>query len=99
MEEKQQHHLIESFKSTLDEVREADVVLHVVDISHPQFDDQMKIVNETLANLLQESKPTLIIFNKIDAFQYVEKEEDDLTPMQKENYSLEALKQMWMSKQ
>jgi GTP-binding protein HflX len=93
------HHLVESFKSTLDEVREADVILHVVDISHPQFEDQMKVVNETLANLMEESKPTLIVFNKIDAFQYVKKEEDDLTPMQKENYSLDALKQMWMSKQ
>lgn len=93
------HHLIESFKSTLDEVREADVILHVVDISHPQFEDQMKVVNDTLCGLMQESKPTIVVFNKIDAFQYVKKEEDDLTPMQKENYSLEALKQMWMSKQ
>ena len=93
------HHLVESFKSTLDEVREADVILHVVDVSHPQFEDQMKIVNETLNNIIQEPKPTLIVFNKIDAFQYVKKEEDDLTPLQKENYSLEALKQMWMSKQ
>ncbi len=93
------HHLIESFKSTLDEVREADIILHVVDISHPQFEDQMKIVNETLTNIIQEPKPTLIVFNKIDAFQYVEKDEDDLTPIQKENYSLENLKQMWMSKQ
>lgn len=92
-------HLIESFKSTLDEVREADVILHVVDISHPQFEDQMKVVNETLAELIHESKPTIIVFNKIDAFTYVKKEEDDLTPVQHCNYSLNDLKQMWMSKQ
>ncbi|WP_251620885.1 GTPase HflX [Odoribacter lunatus] len=92
-------HLIESFKSTLDEVREADVILHVVDISHPQFEDQMKTVNETLADLIKEPKPTIIVFNKIDAFTYVKKEEDDLTPIQRCNYSLNDLKQMWMSKQ
>lgn len=92
-------HLVESFKSTLDEVREADVILHVVDISHPQFEDQMKVVNETLAELIQEPKPTIIVFNKIDAFTYVKKEEDDLTPIERCNYSLEDLKQMWMSKQ
>lgn len=93
------HHLVESFKSTLDEVREADIILHVVDISHPQFEDQMKVVNETLAELIKEPKPTIIVFNKIDAFQYVKKEEDDLTPVTKENYSLEDLKQMWMNRQ
>ena len=93
------HHLVESFKSTLDEVREADVILHVVDISHPQFEEQMQVVNETLAELIKESKPTIIVFNKIDAFQYVKKEDDDLTPVLRENYSLEDLKQMWMSKQ
>lgn len=93
------HHLVESFKSTLDEVREADVILHVVDISHPQFEDQMKVVNETLAELIHEPKPTIVVFNKIDAFQYVRKEADDLTPVKRENYSLEDLKQMWMSKQ
>lgn len=92
-------HLIESFKSTLDEVREADVILHVVDISHPQFEDQMRVVNTTLAELIREPKPTVVIFNKIDAFQYVKKEADDLTPMEPQNYSLEDLKQMWMSKQ
>ena len=92
-------HLVESFKSTLDEVREADVILHVVDISHPQFEDQMKVVNETLAELIQDPKPTIIVFNKIDAFTYVKKDEDDLTPVQRCNYSLEDLKQMWMSKQ
>lgn len=93
------HNLVESFKSTLDEVREADVILHVVDISHPQFEEQMQVVNETLAELIKEPKPTIIVFNKIDAFQYVKKEDDDLTPVLRENYSLEDLKQMWMSKQ
>lgn len=93
------HHLIESFKSTLDEVREADVILHIVDISHPQFEDQMRVVNETLAELIKEPKPTIVVFNKIDAFQYVKKEDDDLTPVLRENYSLDDLKQMWMSKQ
>lgn len=93
------HHLVESFKSTLDEVREADVILHVVDISHPQFEDQMEVVNETLSELFKELKPTIVVFNKIDAFHYVEKEKDDLTPLVKENYSLEDLKRMWMSKQ
>ncbi len=92
-------HLIESFKSTLDEVREADVFFHVVDISHPQFEDQIIVVNETLAELIQEPKPTIIVFNKIDAFTYVKKDEDDLTPIERQNYSLEDLKQMWMSKQ
>ena len=92
-------HLIESFKSTLDEVREADVILHVVDISHPQFEDQLKVVNETLAELIKEPKPTIIVFNKIDAFTYTPKDEDDLTPTERCNYSLEDLKQMWMSKQ
>ncbi|MDL2231185.1 GTPase HflX [Porphyromonadaceae bacterium OttesenSCG-928-L07] len=93
------HHLVESFKSTLDEVREADVIMHVVDISHPQFEDQLKVVNETLAELIKESKPTIVVFNKIDAFQYVQKEEDDLTPIERANYSLDDLKSMWMSKQ
>lgn len=93
------HHLIESFKSTLDEVREADIIMHVVDISHPQFEDQMKVVNETLAELIKDPKPTIVVFNKIDAFQYIKKEEDDLTPVEKQNYSLDDLKQMWMSKQ
>ena len=93
------HHLVESFKSTLDEVREADVILHVVDISHPQFEDQIRVVNETLGELMNHSKPTITVFNKIDAFTYTKKDEDDLTPMERKNYSLEDLKQMWMSKQ
>ena len=90
---------MESFKSTLDEVREADVILHVIDISHPQFEDQMKVVNETLAELIKEPKPTILVFNKIDAFEYTPKDEDDLTPITRANYSLEDLKQMWMSRQ
>lgn len=93
------HHLVESFKSTLDEVREADIILHIVDISHPQFEDQMKVVEETLAELIKDPKPTIVVFNKIDAFQYIKKDEDDLTPVERQNYSLEDLKQMWMSKQ
>ena len=93
------HHLIESFKSTLDELRESDIILHVVDISHPQFEDQMKVVNETLRELINEEKPTIIVFNKIDAFSYTKKAEDDLTPKLQCNYSLEELKNMWMSKQ
>lgn len=93
------HHLVESFKSTLDEVREADVILHVVDISHPQFEDQIHIVNETLSQLLDKPKPTITVFNKIDAFTYVPKAEDDLTPIERENYSLDDLKAMWMAKQ
>lgn len=93
------HHLIESFKSTLDEVREADVILHIVDISHPQFEDQIKVVDETLADLIDVPKPTVYVFNKIDAFSYIPKEDDDLTPIERENYSLDDLKRMWMSKQ
>lgn len=91
------HGLIESFKSTLDEVREADVLLHVVDISHPQFEDQIAVVKETLAELGAADKPTLMVFNKIDAYHYVPKEEDDLTPETKENLSLEEFKKSWMS--
>ncbi len=91
------HGLIESFKSTLDEVREADVLLHVVDISHPQFEDQIAVVKETLAELGTADKPTLMVFNKIDAYHFVPKEEDDLTPETKENLSLEEFKKSWMS--
>ena len=80
-------------------MREADVILHVVDISHPQFEDQIRVVNETLGELMDNSKPTITVFNKIDAFTYTKKEEDDLTPIERKNYSLEDLKQMWMSKQ
>lgn len=90
--------LIESFKSTLDEVREADVLVHVVDISHPTFEDQIDVVNQTLADIGAGDKRTILLFNKIDAFTFVEKAEDDLTPMKKHNLSLEQLKNSWMSK-
>ncbi len=91
------HHLVESFKSTLDEVREADILLHVADISHPGFEDQITIVNQTLNDLKAANKPTLLIFNKIDAYTFQEKEEDDLTLRTKENLSLEELKNTWMA--
>jgi GTP-binding protein HflX len=90
--------LIESFKSTLDEVREADLLVHVVDVSHPNFEEQLEIVNCTLNDITKENKPSFIVFNKIDAFLYTEKEADDLTPKTKENISLEELKNTWMSK-
>lgn len=91
------HDLVESFKSTLDEVRESDLLLHVVDISHKGFEEQIKIVNETLRELDSFSKPTVIVFNKIDAFSYIVKDEYDLSPMIRENYSLEDLKRTWMA--
>ncbi len=90
--------LLESFKSTLDEVREADILIHVVDISHPNFEDQIQVVNETLAEIDKEEKPIILVFNKIDAYTHIEKDEDDLTPKTAENISLEELKQTWMSK-
>ena len=93
------HHLVESFKSTLDEVREADLLIHVVDISHPGFEDQIRIVKETLHELNSNEKPVLLVFNKIDAFSYEPKDDDDLTPKTRENFSLEELKQTWMSKE
>ena len=89
--------LIESFKSTLDEVRESDLLIHIVDISHPAFEEQIKIVNSTLKDLGVSEKPLIIVFNKIDAFSYIVKEEDDLTPVLKDNYSLSDLKKTWMS--
>ena len=92
------HHLVESFKSTLDEVRDADVLVHVVDVSHPNFEDHIKVVNETMSDIGGLDKPTIIVFNKVDAFTYEKKEEDDLLPKTRENYSLEDLKRMWMSK-
>ena len=92
------HNLIESFKSTLDEVREADLLIHVVDISHPNFEEQLEIVNQTLKEIDPREKPTILVFNKIDAFSYVPKDEDDLTPVKRENYSLDDLKKTWMSK-
>jgi GTP-binding protein HflX len=92
------HQLVESFKSTLDEVRESDLLVHVVDISNQNFEEQIEIVDKTIMEIGAEAKPQLIVFNKIDAYTYVEKEEDDLTPFTKENMSLEDLKQTWMGK-
>ena len=92
------HNLVESFKSTLDEVREADLLIHVVDISHPNFEEQYHVVNQTIADICKEEKPTIVVFNKIDAFTYTPKEEDDLTPIQRENISLEELQRTWMAK-
>jgi len=92
------HDLVESFKSTLDEVREADILIHVVDISHSDFEEQLGIVKETLAELDANDKPSILLFNKIDAYTFIEKEPDDLTPTTKENLSLEDLKKTWMAK-
>jgi GTPase len=91
------HDLVESFKSTLDEVRESDLLVHIVDISHPGFEEQIKIVNETLHDLDSFDKPALIVFNKIDAFTYTVKDHDDLTPVEKDNYSLADLNKTWMA--
>ena len=91
-------HLIESFKSTLDEVREADILLHVVDISHPNFEDQIDVVNQTLADIKANEKPIVLIFNKIDAYTFEPKEEDDLTPATAKNRSLAQLKKSWMGR-
>lgn len=92
------HHLVESFKSTLDEVREADLLVHVVDISHPNFEEQYEVVSQTIADICKEEKPTVVVFNKIDAFTYVPKDEDDLTPVLRENLSLGDLEKTWMSR-
>lgn len=92
-------HLVNSFKSTLDEVREADLLLHVVDISHPNFEEQIEVVDKTLSEICEgNDKPMIIIFNKIDAFTYKQKDEDDLTEATRENISLEELEKSWMSK-
>lgn len=92
--------LIESFKSTLDEVKESDILIHVVDVSHPAFEEQIAVVNQTLSEILDgEKKPTILIFNKVDAFTFEPKDEDDLTPATKENISLVELKKTWMAKQ
>ena len=90
--------LVESFKSTLDEVREADLLVHVVDISHPDFEEQIRVVEETLKELGCAEKPAMLVFNKIDAYTWVEKEADDLTPVTKENLTLDDLKQTWMAR-
>ena len=92
------HHLIQSFKSTLDEVREADLLLHVVDISHSNYEEQLEVVNQTLQDIDPQQKPMILIFNKIDAFGYTPKEEDDLAPIKRENISLEELEKTWMAK-
>lgn len=92
------HQLIESFKSTLDEVREADLLVHVLDISHPNFEEHFNVVNETIAELEDTEKPTILVFNKIDAYVHIPKEEDDPSPIVRENISLEELKKTWMSK-
>lgn len=92
-------HLVDSFKSTLDEVRDADILVHVVDISHPQFEEQIEVVNRTLQEVCEsKDKPMILVFNKVDAFTYVKKDDDDLTPHLRENIPLEELKQTWMAK-
>ena len=90
--------LVDSFKSTLDEVREADLLLHVVDLSHPDFEEQMQVVERTLADLGCNEKPSMIVFNKIDNYRWTEKDEDDLTPETRENITLEDLKKTWMAR-
>ncbi|NLB27092.1 MAG: GTPase HflX, partial [Bacteroidales bacterium] len=92
------HHLVESFKSTLDEVREADILVHVVDISHPGFEEQIDIVNNTLKDISSGDKPNIYVFNKIDAFSHIEKDKDDLTPETKENFTLADWENSWFAK-
>jgi GTP-binding protein HflX len=92
------HHLVESFKSTLDEVREADILAHIVDISHPRFEEQIEIVHQTLYDLKAHDKPTIMVFNKIDRYQHIPKDEDDLTPKTEKNVTLEELEQTWMAR-
>ena len=92
------HQLVESFKSTLDEVREADLLVHVVDISHPQFEEQIDVVKQTLQDIGAGDKPVYLVFNKVDAYTYVRKDEDDLTPATRENLSLDDLKKSWIAR-
>ena len=92
------HGLVESFKSTLDEVREADLLLHIVDISHPGFEDQINVVTQTLSEIGASDKPVMMVFNKVDAYSFTEKDEDDLSPATKENVSYEDLKRTWIAK-
>jgi GTPase len=92
------HTLVESFKSTLDELRESDILLHVVDISHPNFEEQINVVNQTLQEKKAVNKPVYLVFNKIDAYSFVKKDDDDLTPETKEDLSLDELKKTWMGK-
>ncbi|MDE6303572.1 MAG: GTPase HflX [Paramuribaculum sp.] len=91
-------HLVDSFKSTLDEVREADILLHVVDISHPNFEEQIEVVNKTLSDIGASDKPMIMVFNKIDAYNHTPKDEDDLTPRSRENIPLSELEETWMSR-
>lgn len=93
-------HLVDSFKSTLDEVREADILVHVVDISHPGFEEQIEVVDKTLRDICgtTSEKPVIMVFNKIDAFSFTPKDKDDLTPMRRENIPLEQLRETWMNK-
>ena len=92
------HQLVDSFKSTLDEVRESDLLIHIVDISNPNFESQIEVVNQTLSEIGVSDKPMILVFNKTDAFTFVEKDEDDLSPKRKENISLEELQKTWISK-
>ncbi len=92
------HQLVESFKSTLDEVRESDFMIHLVDISNPNFEDHIEVVNKTISEIGAQDKPMILVFNKIDSYTYTKKEQDDLTPVTKENFSLNDLKDSWMSK-
>ena len=89
---------MDSFKSTLDEVREADLLIHVVDLSHPDFEEQINVVEKTLGDLGCADTPSMIVFNKIDAYTWVEKEPDDLTPPTKQNISLDELRRTWMAR-
>ncbi len=91
------HSLVESFKSTLDEVREADILIHIADISHPAFEEQINVVKQTLTDINASGKPTIMVFNKIDAYRFVEKDADDLGPVTKENLSLQDLEKTWMA--
>ena len=93
------HSLVESFKSTLDEVREADILIHVADISHPGFEEQINVVRQTLTDIKASDKPTIMVFNKIDAYRFVEKDADDLAPVMKENLTLEELEKTWMAQE
>ncbi len=92
------HTLVESFKSTLDEVREADILVHVADISHPGHEEQIDVVRQTLTDIKASDKPVLMLFNKIDAYRFDEKEADDLLPSTRKNLSLEELEKIWMAK-
>ena len=92
------HHLVESFKSTLDEVREADLLIHVVDISHTNFEEQYEVVEKTINDICEKDIPRIVVFNKIDNFTYTPKEEDDLTPVRRENLSLGDLRNTWMAR-